>query len=308
MFKLLRRKAAGAAAAQPVVGSASASGVRPPPAEVPPHTPVIFNTAADAATCEVAAAPHHFYHSFDLSNGLHIAGDWDISVDIERYRFPDVRGKRVLDIGPASGWLSFYLETLGAEVTVVETRGYGDFDVYGEDRYTGAQGREPDRYLDGAPVWYGPVSDSFWAMHDLLESKVRFVNGRVYEVGPELLPEPFDLVLVGALLPHLRDPIGALRAAHSVCKPDGLCIATASTWTDKDDNVEPMQILPYTSIDRISWWLPNKAAYSHWFRAAGFTEVDVEDTLNYTPDRAVSLANGIRMNNPMVARLAHAKP
>ena len=57
----------------------------------------------------------------------------------------DVKGKRVLDMGPASGFFSFYLEQLGAEVTVLESRGYGDFDVYGVDRYTGAQKRRPDR-------------------------------------------------------------------------------------------------------------------------------------------------------------------
>jgi len=302
VFGILRRRSVGPTGApQPKVDESATPVQRP-------HTPIIFHTNADLETCERAAAAGHFYHAFNLSNGLHIPGDWDLSADLARYRFPDVRGKRVLDIGPASGWLSFYLESLGAEVTVVETRGYGDFDVYGEDRYTGHQGRAPERRLGGRPIWFGPVSQSFWAMHDLLESKVGYVNGRIYEVGPELFPEPFDLVLVCALLPHLRDPIGALRAAHSVCATDGLCFATASTWVEHDATPEPMQMLPYTTIDRISWWLPNKAAYAHWFRAAGFQDVDVEDTLNYTPDRVVTLENGVRMNSPMLARLAHAKP
>jgi len=280
----------------------------PSPVEPPEASRVVFETRLDRAACEAACEGVHFYHAFDLSNGLHVPGDWDISHDVSRYRLPDLRGKRVLDIGPASGWFSFYFEKLGADVTVVETRGYGDFDVYGEDRYTGAQGRPADRTIDGRDIWFGPVSGSFWAMHDMLNSKVKFVNGRIYEVGPDLLPEPFDLVFVGALLPHLRDPIGALRAARTVCKPDGLCIATATTWPAQDENPDPVQMLPYTSIDKISWWLPNKAAYSHWFRAAGYRDVDVEDGLEYTPDREVFLDNGVRMNNPMKVRLAHARP
>jgi SAM-dependent methyltransferase len=247
--------------------------------------PVVFEINRDQAACLEAAGSAHFYHSFDLSNGLHLAGDWDISRDIASYRFPDVRGKRVLDIGPGSGWFSFYLASLGADVTVVETRGYGDFDVYGESQYTGAGGRPAERTVDGKPIWLGPVSESFWAMHDLLGSEVKYVNGRIYEVSPSLFPEPFDLVLVCALLPHLRDPVGALRAARSVCAPDGLCVATVWTWAEHDDSPHPFQALPHTSIDRISWWLPNKAAYRHWFLGAGFSNVDVEDTLPMSPDR-----------------------
>lgn len=285
------------------------AALEPPPVETPAErSRVVFDTALDRAACEAASAGVHFYHAFDLNNGLHIEGDWDISRDVARYRLPDLRGKRVLDIGPASGWFSFYFESLGADVTVVETRGYGDFDVYGESAYTGAQGRPADRSVEGRDIWLGPVSGSFWAMHDMLGSKVKYVNGRIYEVGPDLFPEPFDLVFVGALLPHLRDPIGALRAARQVCKPDGLCIATATTWPSQDASPEPVQMLPYTTIDRISWWVPNKAAYRHWFMAAGFSDVDVEDCLDYTPDREVFLDNGVRMNNPMTARLAHARP
>ncbi len=268
-------------------------------------TKVVFQTSASRETCEQAAKDATFYHSYDLSNGVHIAGYWDISIDIADYRFPDVRGKRVLDVGPGSGWFAFYLESLGADVTVVESRGYGDFDVYGEDRYTGAQGREPDRVIDGRPVWFGPVSKSLLTMRDLLDSKVKFLNGRVYEVGPDMFPEPFDVVLMCALLPHLRDPVGALRGAHSVLKPGGLCVVTASTWTGHDDNELPMQMLPHTGFDRISWWIPNKAAFGHWFRAAGFKAVELESTLNSTPD-AQAFVDGRQINAPMVVRLAHA--
>jgi SAM-dependent methyltransferase len=273
-----------------------------------PDTPpkVVFATNYSSEDVERLIEGCHFYHSFDLSNGIHIAGDWDASIGIEKYGFPDLRGKRVLEVGPASGWFSFYLEMMGAEVTVVETRGYGDFDVYGEDRYTGAAGRAPDRIVDGKPFWDGPVSGSFWAMHTVLNSKVQFVNGRIYEVGPELLPEPFDLVVVGALLLHLRDPIGALRALHSACKPGGLCIATTPTWEDRDSDPAPMQFLPWTSIDRISWWLPNKAAFEHWLSAAGFASIHTDIVIDYVPDAATFNENGVRMNQPMKLRRAQA--
>jgi 2-polyprenyl-3-methyl-5-hydroxy-6-metoxy-1,4-benzoquinol methylase len=267
----------------------------------------VFDTQKSADQCKEITGGVHFYHSFSLSNGVTIAGDWNMSPTIGEYRFPPLRGRRVLDIGPASGWFSFWMEAQGADVTVVETRGYGDFDVYGVHSYTGAAGRPPERQLDGKPIHYGPASPSFWAMHDILESKVKYVNGRIYEVSPALFSEPFDLVFIGALLPHLRDPIGALRAARSVCK--GVCIATASTWTEHDESPTPVQMLPYTHIDKISWWLPNKAAYDHWFKAAGFSSVDVGTQVAYEPNQInINPENGVRMNSPMIMRLAHATP
>jgi 2-polyprenyl-3-methyl-5-hydroxy-6-metoxy-1,4-benzoquinol methylase len=267
----------------------------------------IFEARKSAEQCREITRNVHFYHSFSLSNGVRMDGDWDIALSIADYRFPSLRGKRVLDIGPASGWFSFWMEAQGADVTVVETRGYGDFDVYGVHSYTGEDGRPPERLIDGKPIYYGPASASFWAMHDILESKVRYVNGRIYEVSPALFSEPFDLVFVGALLPHLRDPIGALRAARSVCR--GLCIATASTWTEHDANPTPVQILPYTHIDKISWWLPNKASYEHWFKAAGFSTVDAETQVTCEPNTVnIKPETGVRMNSPMILRLAHATP
>jgi len=99
------------------------------------------------------------------------------------------------------------MESLGADVTVVETRGYQDFDVYGTWSYNDPARvkTKPDRVLpDGQPIYLGLMSDSLWAIHNILDSKVRFVNGRVYEVSPELLGnKKFDIVFLDALLQHL---------------------------------------------------------------------------------------------------------
>ena len=251
-----------------------------------------------------------FYHSFEFENGAYIPGDWNITVDLKDYKFPkSMKGMKVLDIGPASGWFSFYFESLGADVTVVETRGYQDFDVYGVWSYSDPEkikSKEDKILADGKKIYLGPVSESFWAVHEVLNSNVKWVNGRVYEVSPELFDgEAFDFVFMGSLLPHLRDPIGALRAARSVCK-DTL-YTTASTWTDHDKDPTPVMILPYTGIDKISWWLPNKACYEHWFKAAGFSAVNVDNSVKSTPEK-IDMKGNVRMNDPMVFRLGIATP
>lgn len=247
-----------------------------------------------------------FYHSFRFGNDVGVVGDYDLAADIQHYPFPArMDGMRVLDIGPASGWFSFYFEQLGADVTVVETRGYGDFDRYGVHQYTGAEGSPPDRILPDGPVWYGPVSRSFWAAHDIIGSRVKFINARIYEISPELFPEPFDFVFIGALLLHLRDPIGAMRAARSVCR-DRL-VATTYTWEEQDENPAPIQIMPWTQIDNISWFLPNKAALGHWAQAAGFRDVNVDSTIPYTQGRPVYNDDGVEMNRSRLLRVVDAR-
>lgn len=263
-----------------------------------------FHTRKSVSECTALLRGKHFYHSFDLSNGLHVQGDWNISKDIAGYRIPDVRGKRVLDLGPASGFFSFFLESLGADVTVLESRGYEDFDVYGVDRYR-KPSRSPDRMIEGQPIWFGPHSDSFWVMHEILESKVKFKNGRFYE-APEIFDEPFDIVLACNILQHVRDPIGVLRAAHAVCKE--MCIVAHETWAAHDDSIYPVAQYPFFHIDRISWAQPNRALFIHWFKGAGFKVVDVDSFVMSTPDRENRNAEGVVMNSQFKLRVARAIP
>jgi SAM-dependent methyltransferase len=219
-----------------------------------------------------------WYHSYYFDNGFAIRGDYDIGADVAGYGFPEsMEGLRVLDIGTGAGWFAFYFEQQGADVTTVDARGYCDFDVYGRAGYSPMEkGRTPDRQAeDGSPIYYSPVSRGFWIMKDLLGSRVKFRNARAYDVSPELFGgEKFDLVFLGAILCHLRDPIGALMAARSVCR-HRVIASTPIVIGETDPGILPRQYLPYTGVDKISWWLPNEACFNHWFRAAGFTGVEL---------------------------------
>jgi hypothetical protein len=61
-----------------------------------------------------------FYHSFTLPEG-DIAGMWDLRAQPRRYLGEvDFSGRSVLEVGPASGFLSFHMEAAGAQVTCLE--------------------------------------------------------------------------------------------------------------------------------------------------------------------------------------------
>jgi hypothetical protein len=107
---------------------------------------------------------------------------------------------------------------------------------------------------------------------------------------------------MGHLLLHLRDPIGALCAARSVCR--GTCIATTLDWLEHESNPFPVQELPWTHLDRHSWWRPNKAALAHWMLAAGFRNVDVDRRLIIYPDQDKRDATGRVLNAVFPSRIA----
>lgn len=229
----------------------------------------------------------YWYHSYYFDNGFVQRGDYDIGRDVSEYRFPaNLEGISVLDIGTGGGWFATYFEQLGADVTVTDVRGYCDFDVYGRDQYPPLATEKPipDRIMpDGREIYYSPVSQGFWIMKDTLGLKAKYVNARVYDICPELFDgKKFDLVFMGSVLMHLRDPIGALMAAHSVC--NNQLIASTYLLPDKPFMKEPYMRMREGAADGISWWIPNYQCLVEWLKAAGFSSFNIENTVNLTSD------------------------
>ncbi len=80
----------------------------------------------------------YFYHTMELPGYGVIEGrDWDLRGGVDEYLGKvDFAGQRVLEIGPASGFLTFEMEKRGAEVVSVEvTAEHGwDFVPYAAKR------------------------------------------------------------------------------------------------------------------------------------------------------------------------------
>lgn len=237
-----------------------------------------------------AVARHpYWYHSYYFDNGFEVRGDYDVGANIDEYGFPDdLSGWTVLDVGTASGWFAHYFEQLGATVTTVDIRALDELDKFGDyERRVCAEGasREADAVgSDGEPLFLNAMSRGFWIMRTLLGSRVKFLNANVYDIRPELFGgQTFDLVFIGALLVHLRDPIGALMAARSVCR--GQIVTTNWIVPEEVEPKVPFAQLPHLGEDEYySWWRPNKACYALWLEAAGFTNVDVSATVTLQAD------------------------
>jgi SAM-dependent methyltransferase len=160
----------------------------------------------------VEVAECDFYHSVDLPLSGPQVGQWDLVGRFEDYiAHQDLSGKRVLDVGTASGFLSFEAERRGSEVTSFDVSSAGLWNVLPingtafVDDYT-AWHANASRYLDR-------LRNSYWLCHHELGSGARCFYGDVYELDGA----GFDVVILGQILVHLRDGLSALAAAARVC-------------------------------------------------------------------------------------------
>src|SRR5262245_60846389 len=63
---------------------------------------------------------YYWYHAVDLGGGLVTPGDYDYRGQVGAFGLPaDLSGKRVLDVGSATGFFAFEFERRGAEVVSV---------------------------------------------------------------------------------------------------------------------------------------------------------------------------------------------
>jgi hypothetical protein len=115
------------------------------------------------------------------------------------------QGKRVLELGTASGYLCRHMESKGADVVALDLPLEGSWDFV------------PFAGLDMASLEAGMknhierLKNGWWFAHRLFGSKAKVVYGNIYDV-PEAIG-PVDIATFGAILLHLRDPFRALHSA-----------------------------------------------------------------------------------------------
>jgi tRNA (mo5U34)-methyltransferase len=217
-----------------------------------------------SATVDARAAiadVRRWYHSIEVAPGVVTPGMFDLRPIVERLPWPDVRGKRCLDVGTYDGFLAFELERRGAsEVVATDIEGHEQWDW---ERHLRTRGPEYMRAVFGAEV-----GDGFRVARELLGSAVTLERVNVYDLNPRRVGE-FDVVVCGSLLLHLRDPLRALEAIRSVCTGRLLCTNQIDLARSLLAPRRPLVRLDGTSGET-QWWLPNAAAHRQMLLAGGF--------------------------------------
>jgi SAM-dependent methyltransferase len=177
----------------------------------------------------------------------------------------EVKGKSVLDVGAATGFLSFEAESHGASRVV--SFDMSDVRQQAFVPFKGTQYREDyeawiREYRRTIEKW----KNAYWLSHRLLHSKADVYYGNVYALPAEL--GEFDVTIVGAILEHLSDPVAALISIARLTR-ERLVLVTPLLQTDeKIARFEPSADRPE---DDFTWWTYSVGLYREILKILGFT-------------------------------------
>jgi len=224
-----------------------------------------------------------FYHSIDLPTfGLQV-GHWDLRATVDDYlgRVP-MRGKRVVDIGAASGFMSFEMEQRGAEVISFDRDPEDTSDDVGLipfGDYPTRFGMTMEQAMEHRRATGRALQNSFWLSHRLLNSKARRFNGNVYTGLPT--DEMVDIAFFGSILLHLRDPLLALTQFARRTRETLVITDTLENLGHLTEH--PVMLLRASATDSTNmgtWWSPTPALLKAFLAVLGFT------TFDYTTHKA----------------------
>jgi SAM-dependent methyltransferase len=208
----------------------------------------------------------YFYHTMELP-GLGVQhGHWDL-----RGRFADyvggveVKSKSVLDIGAATGFLSFEAERLGASRVVsfdmsdVRQQAFLPFKdkLYSRDR---------ERFIQEYGAEIERWKNAYWLCHRLLKSHAQVFYGNVYDLPSEL--GEFDVAIVGSVLEHLSDPITALSSIARLTKET---MVVVTPLVETEEPIAEFKGRANAPEGDFTWWLYSAGVYREVFGMLGFS-------------------------------------
>jgi len=210
----------------------------------------------------------YFYHTMELPGYGVMNGEWDLRRGVDEYLGNvSFAGQRVLEIGPASGFLTFEMEKRGAEVISVEvTAEHGwDFVPYPPSKL--------EEIFAPRQIVMQRLKNSYWFSHSAHNSKARVYYGDVYNLPAAL--GKFDIAVMAAVLLHCRDPLRIVEQSGKMAK--SLIIA------DKfhpDLEGAPICRLAPTPQNFLwhTWWHFSTQFFTQFLAVMGFT---VSETLTH---------------------------
>jgi tRNA (mo5U34)-methyltransferase len=229
-----------------------------------------------ALAAEVRSA--HWYHTLELPGGVLTPGEYDLRPALARVPLAaSLVGRRCLDVGTRDGFWAFEMERRGAQEVV-------GIDVLDPRRLDWPRPR-PD-FDAGQAEHLGRAARAFDVAHRALGSRVVHRDVSVYDLPAAGLGR-FDVAVIGTLLLHLRDPVGALMAIADVL--DGVLVLNEAVAATLSLRPGPAALL----VDRPGvpfWWVPNVAGLRAYLRCAGYEVLRSSGRLPYLLPNGAGLA------------------
>jgi SAM-dependent methyltransferase len=217
-----------------------------------------------------------FYHAMELPGLGLVRGQWDL-----RGRFDDyvghvgVGGKSVLDIGTATGFLSFEAEKRGASRVVsfdMSDARQQSFLPFKDKLYY----RDPARWAETHAVEVERWKNAYWLCHRLLGSRAGVYYGNVYDLPTSL--GQFDVTIVGAVLEHLSDQITALASIARLTRETMVVVTPLLPTEERIARFEPSASNPDYDF---TWWRYSLGVYREVFAMLGFSVASISHAKYY---------------------------
>jgi SAM-dependent methyltransferase len=227
--------------------------------------PLLASADQAAAARRAVAENPVWYHTLELAPGVLTPGQIDLRATAAKLLPHDLSGLRALDVGTFDGFWAFELERRGAEVVAI--------DVERAEAAPWPPANRPRLERETAELGL-ELGRGFELAAELLGSGARRVTCDVLELTPEQIGGPVDVVFMGALLIHLRDPVLALERVLGALRPGGR-LYQLEPISLRLSVLHPRRAVAHlqTLETPFNWWLPNWAALKAWLGTAGFADV-----------------------------------
>lgn len=208
-----------------------------------------------------------FYHWFTLPDGREMTGTYDMRGHASRYLGDvDFDGRSVLEVGPASGFLSLHMEAAGGEVTCLEPPMSHLWDIVPFEGFdTVGWRRQHVRNIEA-------VRNSFWYAHRTFGSRVRMIEADPYHLPDDV--GPFDVSVLAAVLLHTRRPFDMLQ---SVAERTRETVIVTEVHDPTLGHLPLSQLRPRVGVEEQvdTWWTFTPQFFVSALALLGFTQAQV---------------------------------
>lgn len=206
-----------------------------------------------------------FYHTMIYPNGETIPGGWTMP-DFQKYIGGyDLSGKTVLDVGTATGYLAFAAEKEGAIVTGLDAASTREF-----RHLPYASAASYKDIVASREHWEQanlvPIKKGWWYSWHKNKSRAKCIyapHADMYEWDIQ-----FDVVMAGAIIEHLSDPVFSIGAWTKVAK-EAVLIPFTDVAPGEDLALRPMTDMTNPEFN-YAWWQLTRPLYERVFDNCGF--------------------------------------
>jgi hypothetical protein len=203
-----------------------------------------------------------FYHSTDLRDHDAISGPWDLRGREREYLgYVDLKGRSVIEYGPASGHLTYWMEQQGADVTVFETSNEVGIDLLPKN------GADLEAQQNGARDLLRKMGNAWWRAHHFHGSNAKRIIGNIYDQPKGM--GTFDIATTGMLLIHCKSPFDAL---HNACAHAREAVVVTDFFSaDLSSTTDSLsRFNPSNGAMSVFWWQFSPGWVANVLRLHGF--------------------------------------